>query len=858
MSSRYPLIKSVCLHFVCCFFLTLIVLTVVPTVAQDRTSAQVPTAALKEGRENYEQSRFFAAANLWEQAAAAYEKREEIINQVQALNYLSLAYRELRELSRAEEAIAKSITLLKSVGELEDRGVVLLAQALNTRGSLELKKGQTEAAEITWSQAAEIYDRAEDRTGAQSARINQARSLQILGQYPQSKSLLEGVSLELASEPDSLLKVRSLRMLAITLLQTTGDVSATEEILEQSLAISRQFNAPAEISATLFTLGNFAKNRGQDNIALDYYRRAEKIAKDPIAIVQSQLNQLSLLVQMPTVQDGISLVSEITSKMSKLPASRPSIYAKINLAESLMKYEAKSRLARKSEPLNFQFQISELLASAVFQARELQDPLGEAYALNQLGKLYGENQQWEEARSLAQQALEIGQSIDAGEITARAASQLGMILKKEGTIQDSLAAYQTAFTSLQSLRSDLVAMNRELQYDFQESVEPVYRELLDLLLQPDATPEDLKEAREVVEALQLAELDNFFGDACLKSEPVDIDSIDSGTAVIHSIILSDRLEVIISVPNQPLRHYSTYLPQREVKAVLRQLKGSFSFGYNRQERLHWSEEVYNWLIRPVEADLANNGIKNLLFVSDGPLLDLPLAALYDGKQYLVEKYSSAVSPGLQLFPQGLAKEKLKVLIGGLSEARHGFPPLPGVEPEVKAITDQWSGKVLLNQKFTSSSLQKAIDTQPFPVVHLATHGQFSSNPEETFLLTWDERLSVQDFGLLFENRKFGRLPPIDLLVMSACSTAAGDSRASLGLAGLALRSGARSTLGSLWDVNDESTTVLMSEFYRLLASGDGSISKAEAFRQAQLVLLQDSKYGHPFFWAPFVLVGNWL
>ena len=561
---------------------------------------------------------------------------------------------------------------------------------------------------------------------------------------------------------------------------------------------------------------------------------------------------------MLTVPDVISLVSEITSKLSKLSPSRPSIYAKINLAESLMKYEAKSRRARKPEPLNFQLQTLELLASAVSQARELQDDLGEAYALNQLGKLYGESQQWEEAESLTRRALDIGQSIDAGEITARAASQLGIILKKEGKIQESIAAYQTAFTAFQSLRSDLVAINRELQYDFQESVEPAYREFLDLLLQPDATPEDLKKAREVIEALQLAELDNFFGNACLKSEPIDIDSIDSGTAVIHSIILPDRLEVIISLPNQPLRHYFKKLPQREVKAVLRQLKGSFNLDYDSQDRLHWSEEVYNWLIRPAEADLAKNDIKNLVFVSDGPLRELPLPALYDGKQYLVEKYSSAVSPGLQLFPQGLAKEKLKVLIGGLTEARQNFPPLPAVEPEVKAITDQWEGKMLLNQKFTTSNLLHAINTQPFSVVHLATHGQFSSSAEETFLLTWDERLSVEDFGLLFESRKYSGFPPIDLLVMSACSTAAGDNRASLGLAGLALRSGARSTLGSLWDVNDESTAVLMKEFYRLLAESDGSMSKAEVFRQAQLVLLQDSTYGHPFFWAPFVLVGNWL
>jgi CHAT domain-containing protein len=142
------------------------------------------------------------------------------------------------------------------------------------------------------------------------------------------------------------------------------------------------------------------------------------------------------------------------------------------------------------------------------------------------------------------------------------------------------------------------------------------------------------------------------------------------------------------------------------------------------------------------------------------------------------------------------------------------------------------------------------------VIHLATHGQFSSKAEETFLLTWDGRIKVKDLDRLVRSRERENTNPIELLVLSACQTAAGDNRAALGLAGLAVRSGARSTLATLWSVRDQSTAEFMAEFYRELTQTD--VSKAEALRQAQLALLKKPKYEHPFYWAPFVLVGNWL
>jgi len=234
-----------------------------------------------------------------------------------------------------------------------------------------------------------------------------------------------------------------------------------------------------------------------------------------------------------------------------------------------------------------------------------------------------------------------------------------------------------------------------------------------------------------------------------------------------------------------------------------------------------------------------------------------MAALYDGQQYLVQKYAIALTPGLQLLsPRSLERGQLKALTAGLSEARQGFSALNNVALELNQIKSEVSSTVLLNQKFTSTTFQKEINSAPFPVVHLATHGQFSSKADETFILTWDGRINVNQLDNLIRIRDQGRPNVIELLVLSACQTAAGDKRAALGLAGVAVRAGARSTLASLWNLDDESTALLMSQFYRELANKQ--LTKAEALRQSQLALLKNSNYQRPMFWAPYVLVGNWL
>lgn len=382
-----------------------------------------------------------------------------------------------------------------------------------------------------------------------------------------------------------------------------------------------------------------------------------------------------------------------------------------------------------------------------------------------------------------------------------------------------------------------------------------------LLLEPtngqEASQDNLRKAREVIESLQLAELDNFFKEACLTGRPAQVDQVDSRSAVVYPIILPNRLEVVLSIPKQPLRHYATPISQKNLESLVDQMQRSLRRTSSSRERLAISTKLYDLLIRPAEADLAASDIKTLAFVLDGAIKNLPMAALYDGRQYLIEKYSLALTPGLQLLdPRPLQRQQLKVLVGGLSEERQGFSALPGVEAEVQRITAEVPTQVLFNQTFTTDTFQTQVSGSPFRVIHLATHGQFSSNADNTFILTYDRRIDVKQLGELLQTRAQATQNPIELLVLSACQTATGDRRAALGLAGVAVRSGARSTLATLWAVDDQSTSSLMVGFYQELARS--GTTKAEALRQSQLQLLQRPEFRHPFFWAPYVLVGNWL
>ncbi|MBE9011766.1 CHAT domain-containing protein [Pseudanabaenaceae cyanobacterium LEGE 13415] len=741
---------------------------------------------------------------------------------------------------------------------------LIRAQTLNAQGANQLAAGQAEAALETWKQAEAAYKAANDERGTIGSQLNQVQALQALGQYRRARTTLEQIDTQLQRLPDSDLKADGLRSLGVTRFRV-GDLKEAQAVLQASLTISQRLSANAGQSQTLIALGNVARalteqakreNKPErNNEAIVFYQRAATLAPDALRRSQAKLNQLSLLAQINPTLDQTPLLAEIRSLLKELPLNRASIYAQVNLAESLMQLSNQD-----------QRDIAQLLVNATQQARELRDPRAEAYSLGQLGHLYETQRQWSDAQKVTQQALQIAQTIQANDIAVSWQWQLGRVLKQQGKMNDAIAAYNQAVETLSILRGDLIAMNPEVQFSFREQVEPIYRQLVQLLLQDNPNQTALRRAREVIEALQLAELNNFFREACLDVRPQQIDQADPSAAVVYSILLPDRLAVILSLPGQPLRYHTPSVSSDSgtIEKAFDDLFATLNPFIATSEPLRSNQKLYDLLIRPVAKDLAQSQVKTLVFVLDGILRGIPIAALHDGQQYLIEQYSIALSPSLQLLPPrwqnrspaaAVPSDELQTLAGGVSEARQGFSPLPGVVKEVEQISALVPANVLLNQAFTRTQFESRIESVPFPIVHLATHGQFSSQAENTFLLTWDGRINVREFDQLLESRNRQDRRPIELLILSACQTATGDRRAALGLAGIAVRSGARSTIATLWSVQDDSTAILMTQLYEKLRQP--GISRAEALRQAQLTLLRSSDYQHPFYWAPFVLVGNW-
>ncbi|MEG4285900.1 CHAT domain-containing protein [Microcoleus sp. A006_D1] len=852
----------------------LLAVAIPPGVAQIQPPQGVQL--LRQAKTLYTSERFSEAVPLLQQAAAAFEAKGQNLDRATALSNLAATYGQLTLWEPAEQAVNASLSVVRSQPTTPEQQRIL-AETLNIQGQIKLERGQTQEAIDNFDLSAKIFEKLDRKNQLFQVQINQSRAWETLGLYPRAcKILLASFKLEnktceistaglasLKNQPISVENVRGINALG-RVFRVLGQLERSQDLLLAGLEAAGKLGVRQEEAAISLNLGNTERAKSNkpgltvqqrtelERSALEYYARsAAAIPVTSPLQIQAKLNELSLLVDRENWSEAQVFWRSIEPQVAQLPSNRAGLYAQINLAQSLMK------LAQSPGKTLSLIDIDKMLDRSLEPANSLGDKRIQAYIMAAKGKLSEIQKQNQQAETFTNQALSLAPAFQSPDIAYQLFWQLGRIRKAQGDTEGAIAQYTQAVNVLSSLRGDLVTVNPEVQFSFRESAEPVYRELVGLLLAEESPSQDkLKQARQTVESLQLAELDNFFRDACADAKPKSIEEIDPTAAVIYPIILSDRLEVILSIPGKPLRRYRTKKSQAELETAFRQAKNAIRPAAFPRDRLPLVQQVYDWLIRPAEADLTASGIKTLVFVLDGNIRNLPMAVLHDGEKFLVEKYSIALAPGLQLLaPKPLSQVKLKVLTAALSEARQGFSALPGVKREIEQIAAQMPASGLLNQDFVSGRLHDRIKALSYPIVHLATHGQFSSNAADTFIVTWDQKVNVNEFDRLLRDRTGDNQQPIELLVLSACATASGDNRAALGLAGAAIRSGARSTAATLWQVNDESTAIFMTEFYKQLASS--KTSKAEALRNAQLTLLKNREYQNPYFWAPFVLVGNW-
>lgn len=809
---------------------------------------------LQQGKSLYDRARYDESVEVLQQAVSAFEDRGDKLGMAIAWSNLSLTYQQLGHWELAESAITNSLNLLPTASsDLDSELAQILAQTLDIKGRLELKQGQARSALNTWQQTADLYHQLEDEAGIVRSQVNQAQAMSDLGMYFQAEKILTKTVRLLQERPDSSLKATALRSLG-GVYQELGDLDRSRQMLESSLTVAKAESIPT--GDILLSLGNIARTQARSEAALDFYKEAVKNAPSSSTRTQAQLNQLSLLVdEANNPQAALHLANRIESQLESLPPSHTAIYARINLAESWQ------RLRRNHIDIS-ESRLVQILTEARQQARELGDAPAISYALGNLAEVYAQNGQIQQAIDLTQQALYQGQTVNNLNLTYRWQWQLGRLQKEAGNSSEAIAAYTEAVNNLQDLRSNLVALDPKVQFYFRERVEPVYRELVDLLLESQPSQADLVLARQTIESLQLAELENFFRQTCLEPK-VEIDDLvedDNSTAVIYPIVLADRLEIIVKSPQSQLLHFTTPVKRDEFETTTATLREDLLDVTKTVAVKQRSQQLYRWLIEPLKTALLQNQIDTLVFVLDGSLRNIPMSVLYDEnqQQYLIEKYAIAVAPGLQLVKsQPFTPPKLNVLTAGIGQsvtvAGRDFSSLANVRQELQQIQSRVAkSKQLIDSEFTQANLQNQLDKTNFSTVHLATHGKFSSNPEQTFILTWDRLLKTRDLADLMQKYSLNE-EAIELLVLSACETATGDPLAALGLAGIAVRAGIRSTLASLWFADDRYSLEIMNSFYQELSQG---ATKAKALQKAQIAVLKQEP--RPYLWSSFILLGNWL
>ncbi|WP_414544792.1 CHAT domain-containing protein [Nostoc sp. CCY0012] len=614
--------------------------------------------------------------------------------------------------------------------------------------------------------------------------------------------------------------------------------------------------------------------------ALRIYQQLRSIEKqNPIAL-QSELNQLSLFIEaekwadlkrkstqlITTTQSLQELVKTILIEKSYFQnlSSIESVYARLHFVQSLIQINQNRNLKQLLLPNdNSLFTSLSIAKEALLLAQELKNKRAESQALGVIGNIYGYLGRASESKQYLETAMGLAQSVQAWDVAYQWQWRLGRLYHQTGEIDKALESYASAINSLSQVRGSILAANREIQLGFKEKVEPVYQEYMELLLSQSRP--NLKQVVAAQEKLKIAELETFL--QCSQLPIISLNNSQKATKLpptIYLIKLKDRVEVIVRTPQDIFYRHTLELTavSDNINSLITAAQSQDFAEIRKSNLLIHAQAIYNLLFVPIKKYLPDSG--TLVFVVDTYFQNLPLAMLNDGKNFLISHYSISTASSSELWESQTLKplQPLKALIAGLYEVSpslknslvpKNFQALPEVKTEIAGIKENTapSSVLLLNSKFTSDNLHQKMEKNLFKIVHISTHGQFSSDSEKTFLLAWDVPITVKQLKFLLKIERSG----IDLLVLSACQTAKGDKRSTLGIAGIAAQAGAKSTVASLWLVEAGSTAQLMSEFYKGLENG---MTKAEALRQAQLKLMSNPAYSHPYFWAGFILVGNWL
>ena len=698
----------------------------------------------------------------------------------------------------------------------------LLAVNLTNQARAYLALGQTLLAQKRASEAIEIAKPKKLSSLLTEAYLILGNSQKILGNYTKASANFNQ-AIQYASTPST--KIVANHNLSQVFY------SHSQILRSKARDVAAEGRDSQAIERSALAMADLAWATAQKAVAL-----SEDIPSLPAVDALLQLVKLSLELERTDLERDYYWQKAETI-LSNLPASTRKVYALINLSKL------------QANPVA-------TLMKAIALAENIGDYQAASFGLGYLGAYYEQVQQYQTAHHWTQKALQAARLSQKNQSSYKWNWQAGRIYKALGQTEQAIIAYERALASLPTIRSQL-AIGQERQLDFAREIEPVYRELLHLLLSNAPTSEQIEQALNIRDLLQLSELENFFGDYCFELLPANDNQLleERKTGLIYTITLPEATYLIFKQA-QKIKSFRLDIARSQLEEMVRRWRFDLE---NRAEDayLFSGRQMYELLVKPIESELALVQPSTLIFIHDGLLRNVPMAALYNGEQFLVENYALGTSLGLnlKLKKTELSPANTQALALGLSAETAEFDSLPYVKEEIELLAQLVDTRQLFNEEFTEKNMSEELTQNNFPLVHIATHGQFNGTIEDSFLLTYQEKISLSALERIL-NAHQNNFPnkPIELLTLSACQTATGNNRATLGLAGVAIRSGVSQVIGSLWFLNDSAENELITDFYHSLLLD--KMSPYEALRQAQVKMLHEPIFSHPALWSSLILIAN--
>ncbi len=832
--------------------LAILAFLLMPIVMSDSVHAQTTSdrkveanRLIQQGYQLYRTSRYQEAILVLELALGIYREIKDRNGEATSLVGLGEQYRSLGQYQKAIDFYQQSLAIDKQIGDLNGE-----ASALNNLGLAYNSLGQYQKAIDFYQQSLAIKKQIGDQNGEARSLNNLGSTYDGLGQYQKAIDFYQQ-SLAIKKQiGDRNGEATSLSNLGIA-YKSLGQYQKAIDFYQQSLAINKQIGDQNGEAVSLNNLGEAYRNLGQHQKAIDFYQQSLAINKQ----IGDRNGEATSLNNLGFAYD------------------------------SLGQYQKAINLYQQSLTIK----------------KQIGERNGEAKSLNNLGSAYNNLGQYQKAIDFYQQSLAIKKQIGDRNGEARSLNNMGFALNKINQPEISILFYKQSVNLYEAIRKDIKGLRKEEQQSYITSIAYSYRNLADILIKQDR----VVEALQILDLLKVQELEDYFknikgsdrsaqGVRLLEPEkairdkllavsfenspeinsqlankiqqlpkseinkvPDYLQKIPQGTALLYPLILGDRLEIILFSPNTIPISRTVKISQKELETLVTDFKAAL-LDKGSEDYKEPAAQLYKLLIKPIEAELIQAKATTILYAPDGILRYIPIAALYDGKQWLAEKYriSNLIAYSLFDFAPKL-KTQPNILAGAFGgkagEKKYGENGLPATLKEVEEIANSFTNSVTLTENNFS---RQAIESQfkNHNILHLATHASFNTGaPENSFIIFGNgDKIRLNEISEW-------QIPNIDLIMLSACETGVGklgDGVEILGFGYQVQKAGAKNAIASLWKVDDAGTQSLMAAFYDELKKGD--VTSTEALHRAQVSLIKSPKYNHPNYWSAFFAIGNGL